>query len=138
MTTLNPHQIHIVDETATGRELRRVKIELLGEKVTVRELIEQRVRAEVERHNLAKENGDGVFQGLIAPTPVEQALNAPKKRSVREVDADVQCKLALQAFQENGFFLLVGKHQVTDLDEIVRVRPGLEVTFVQLVALVGG
>ena len=45
---------------------------------------------------------------------------------------------AVQAFQRNGFILLVDDRQLTDLEEEVVLKPGSQVTFLRLIPLVGG
>jgi hypothetical protein len=45
---------------------------------------------------------------------------------------------ALVAFGSNGFLVLVGERQLTDLDERVDLTASTEVTFLRLVPLVGG
>ena len=56
----------------------------------------------------------------------------------RELDADAQCRHAVEAFQSNGFFMLVDDRQVEDLDEEIGVTGQTCVSFVKLVPLVGG
>ena len=45
---------------------------------------------------------------------------------------------AVKAFAGNGFVVLVGDPQVEELDDTVELRRDTEVTFLKLVALVGG
>lgn len=47
-------------------------------------------------------------------------------------------RAALEAFERNGFILLVEDRQVETLEEEIRVRPDTQVTFLKLVPLVGG
>ena len=110
-------------------------LDFLNEEITVRELIERRVYEEVHDHNHARPSP---LQRLVAPAGAESALNAPPVREHRPVDWTVQRDRALEAFRRNGFFVLVGDRQVTDLDERIRLAVTTEVTFVRLVALVGG
>ena len=45
----------------------------------------------------------------------------------------------MAAFARNGYFILVGDHQVEDLDEVVDLTGADQhVTFVKLTPLVGG
>lgn len=129
-------RITIVDENASGRVLREFFLELLRESVTARQLIEQRVRDEVERFNSSPRTG--VFQGLVQPTDTEAELNGYRLRESKQVDAEAQCKNALRAFEANGFLLLVGERQIESLDELIPVTPETRVSFVKLVPLVGG
>ena len=45
---------------------------------------------------------------------------------------------ALEAFEANGFFLLVNDRQVESLDQVVPIQETTTVSFVKLVQLVGG
>ena len=45
---------------------------------------------------------------------------------------------ALDAFQRNGFFVLVDDRQVEGLDEEIEIRLNTTISFVKLVPLVGG
>ncbi|MET8304699.1 hypothetical protein ACFYO8_21225 [Micromonospora sp. NPDC005257] len=55
-----------------------------------------------------------------------------------DVDPEERTRLTLDAFGRNAFVVLVDDHQVTDLDEKVRLHAGSRVTFLKLVPLVGG
>lgn len=124
------------DETTFGGDEDHVfTMELPSERLTVRELIEARVDAEVARHNAR--SGER-FLGLVRPEPAERFLNGPHGRRLRAVDAEAQRRAAIEAFGRNGFLLLVDDRQVMDLDGVIEVRPTTEVTFLKLVPLVGG
>jgi hypothetical protein len=56
----------------------------------------------------------------------------------RRVDAEEQCARALEAFGRNGFVVLVDDRQVEELDDVVDLPVGAQVTFLRLVPLVGG
>ncbi len=127
----------IQDETATGSVLTRLELEIAQEMLTVRDLITRRVRQEVETYNAAQGN---LFQGLVQPTDSERLLNGGgyRLRHAKSIDAEAQVYRALEAFQRNGFFLLVNDHQVEDLDEEVWLGAGATAGFVKLTPLVGG
>src|SRR5215471_6191106 len=91
-----------------------VKLELVSERLTVRELIESRVRREVAAINRAPAQE---FRTLVQPTEAERTLNGYKLRKPKPIDADAQCALAFDAFERNGFFLLVDDKQVEGLDD---------------------
>lgn len=120
-----------------GKALHEVSVELrlASERVTVRELIERRVRAEVDRHNAAP---SPYFNGLVQPTEAERELNGYRLREARRIDADEQVRLATQSFERQGFLLLVDDDQVDDLADEVVLTPDSVVRFVKLVPLVGG
>jgi len=132
-------RVVISDETSTGKVLHELTLELLSPSITVRDLIELRVRDEVARFNA--ENGHDVFRGLVQPTDAEATLNAYEYRvSARRkpIDPEEQCQRAWHAFEANGFLLLVGDRQAERLDEKLTITPDLRVSFVKLVPLVGG
>jgi len=54
------------------------------------------------------------------------------------IDAEKQTYVALDAFQKNGFFMLVNDYQVGDLHEEILVDEHTKVSFVRLTPLVGG
>lgn len=113
-------------------------LDLAGERVSVREVIRRRVFQEAAEYN-ARESA-GPFRGLVRPTEAEAALNGPRepRHAPRRVDPEEQFAAAVAAFSRNGFLVLTGDRQLTDLDEEVELTPGLEVTFLKLVPLVGG
>ena len=131
MTTLT-----VYDETAGGRPVGDVVLPDLPERITVREIVRLRVREEVARHNA---NPAALFRGLVQPTDTEVAANGFTLRRVRRLAWEVQADAAVAAFARNGYFILVGDHQVEDLDEVVDLTGAdLHVTFVKLTPLVGG
>lgn len=105
--------------------------------ISVRELIRLRVWQEVEVYN--QKQGE-TFSGLVQPTDAERALNGGvyKMRRPRLIDAQAQYELAQQAFEQNGFIVLVGERQANTLDDTFDVATTSEVTFLKLVPLVGG
>jgi hypothetical protein len=129
--------LRIIDETPTGQALHEVTVELrlASERVTVRELIERRVRAEVERHNAAPTE---YFKGLVQPTEAERELNGYRLREARRIDPEEQARLATESFARQGFLLLVDDDQIDDLADEVVLTPDTTVRFVKLVPLVGG
>jgi len=129
----------ITDETTGGAEATRFELELPRERMTVRELIRERVYQEVKDHNVKARAGEATrFRGLIEPSEEEARLNGPKARRVREIDFEKQFEVATEAFERSGFLVIVGEKQVTGLDDEVELTSGTEVSFVRLTPLVGG
>ncbi len=112
-----------------------MQLRLVSERVTARELIERRVRQEVEEQNSKPLE---YFRTLIRPTDAEETLNGYRLRTRRQIDVEIQVARALEAFEANGFFLLADNRQLTDLDEMVTLTSTSTVTFLKLVPLVGG
>jgi len=128
-------QLMCADETTSGSREAALVLELSEERVTVREVIRRRVFQEVAEYH-AKE-AVGPFRGLVRPTEAETALNGPREPR-RRLDPEPQFEAAVKAFAGNGFLILTGERQLTDLDEEIELTPGLELVFVKLVPLVGG
>ena len=125
----------ILDETASGSILHRLELEISQEMLTVRDLIARRVHDEVAAYN---ERQSGVFQGLIQPIESERMLNGYRLRPSKLIDAEQQVYRALEAFQTNGFFVLVNDRQAENLDDEVWLGEGATASFVKLTPLVGG
>ncbi|MFC3578397.1 hypothetical protein ACFOZ0_35090 [Streptomyces yaanensis] len=127
--------VTFVDETTAGERGAGWGLDIAEERLTVRELIRRRVFQEVAEYNART---PGVFQGLVQPEDAERVLNGYALRTPRRIDPEAQTELALKAFAGNGFLVLVGDRQVTELDDEVELGFGTEVTFLKLVPLVGG
>ena len=95
----------------------------------------RRVREEVEEFNRKQSD---VFHGLVQPTETEQVLNGYRLKARRQLSWENQYEKALNAFEKNGFFMIVDGHQMEALDEVIPLRETSEVHFVKLVPLIGG
>lgn len=126
--------ITVVDQTLAGGR-RAWSLETLTETITLRELIRQRVYQEVTEHNAQQTE---YFHGLVQPTNTERTLNGFRMRQSQRIDWEAQYEQAQAAFARRGFIVLVEDRQVDDLDALVTLRPGSEVTFLKLTPLVGG
>ncbi len=125
----------VQDETLMGAKNDALTLDFLNETISVQELIRERVYEEVRQYNAAKPE---YFRGLVQPTNAEATLNGSRLIERRQVDWQAQYRLALDAFQRNGFFILVDDRQVESLDETIALTPTTQVSFVKLVPLVGG
>jgi glutaredoxin 2 len=125
----------ITDETAGGKVLNELKISLTNELTTVKEIIKARVYAEVEAYNNKMPE---YFTGLVQPREAEVTLNGFKLKEKRQVDPEKQFLTALDAFQKNGYFLLIDNIQAESLDQMVVINKNTTVSFVKLTPLVGG
>jgi hypothetical protein len=125
----------IVDATASGRETARQLLAEVPSPVSLRELIQLRVREEVARYNA---NPAPRFNGLVQPLGFEAILNGYSLTRPRRLDWEKQAAIALEAFEHNGFFVFVDDRQVDDLDEELTLADTDVVSFVRLVPLVGG
>ena len=125
----------IRDETMSGNISNEFTIDTPGEPLTLKDIIRLRIYHEVEEHNNRRPE---YFKGLVQPTDAEATLNGFKIREKRVIDAETQYYRALDAFQKNGFFVLIDNQQYTDLDEEVVFQKNATVSFIKLTPLVGG
>lgn len=130
----------IRDETASGQVLNELPLEFPSENVTVRELIRERVYQEVQDFN--NKQSEQVFRGLVQPTDTERILNGPRTefrmKKHRAIDWKPQFEQAVQAFDKNGFLILIDDEQAESLDQTFVIRSQTQVSFVKLTLLVGG
>ena len=125
----------VYDENAFGTKSNALTLDFLTERITVRELIRERVYEEVRQYNASKPE---YFRGLVQPTDAEATLNGYRIRERRKVDWEKQYERAIESFRRNGFFVLVDDRQVDSLEDTIEVKPGTQVSFIKLVPLVGG
>jgi hypothetical protein len=130
----------IRDETAAGKVYGELPLEFPSERITVRELIRERVYQEVQDFNRAE--GERVFRGLVQPNDTERILNGDRSeyrlKQRRTIDWKQQFERAVEAFDKNSFFILIDNKQAESLDQQFTVSPKSEVSFVKLTPLVGG
>jgi hypothetical protein len=125
----------IHDETSSGQRTNTFSLDCLTERLSVRELIRARIYQEVQDYNQKEPE---YFRGLVEPADAERVLNGYKIKAKRKIDWEEQFKRAVEGFERNRFFVLVGDRQAEDLDEQFEVKVDSEVSFVKLVPLVGG
>jgi len=128
--------VTLLDETTSGEVVNKTTLRLVSERVSVRDLITQRIRDEVARFNQQKKQT--FFSGLVQPSDTEKTLNGYKMKKPKLIDENKQLELALAAFGSNGFFLLVDDKQVEELDEVLTLHEHSTISFIKLVPLVGG
>lgn len=127
--------LKIKDETNVGKVISEMDVSFDKSHVTVRDIISARVQYEVDRYNSKLPE---FFQGLVQPTHAEKTLNGFKMKERKKVDFEKQLYIALDAFQKNGYFVLVDKQQSDSLDHVVEITPKTVVSFLKLTPLVGG
>jgi hypothetical protein len=130
-----PATLTIHDENSSGQRMNSFTLECLTERMSLRELIRARIYQEVQDYNLKEPE---CFRSLVEPSEAERTLNGFKLRAKRQIDWQEQFQRACEAFERNGFFVLVGDRQAAGLDEEFDVKADTEVSFVKLVPLVGG
>lgn len=127
--------LRIVDESSTGDVINEISVPFERSDLTVKDIVQARVTAEVNRYN--QKAGD-YFQGLIKPSQAEVTLNGFKMKKRTMVDAEKQVYVALDAFQKNGYFVFINDRQAESLDETVTLTESTKVSFLKLTPLVGG
>ena len=131
---LAPNILQIRDESAAGTVYHEMQLHFENDRVTIKEIIQQRVKEEVEKYN---QNSTQDAKGLVTPSIKERFLNKTIIKK-HKVDAQKQIHIALEAFKNNGFFMLVDDFQVDNLDDVVTITDKTVISFVKLTQLVGG
>lgn len=109
-------------------------------KISVRQLIHERVRLELERRDTLQCSGPVTLR----LTETEKRLNQQKRPEAKaslvspEGPYERQIENAEQAFEANQYFVLLDDRQATSLDELIDVESTGEVTFLLLTPLQGG
>ena len=124
--------IEILDKTIPGDISNSFKIEL-EEITTPQEIISARVKEEIKNYN---KKANDKLQNLVRPLAKETLLNGFKKK--KEIDVEKQIYVALEAFQKNGFFILVDDQQVSGLNQKIQLKESSSISFIKLTQLVGG
>jgi hypothetical protein len=132
-----PISVTIKDQSGAGKVAACMTLDGIDSRITVRDLIRTRVREEVARYNAQAASTD-IFRGLVMPDGAEPTPAGFRLKERRHVDWEQQADKALQAFERNGFFVLVADRQVTDPGESLNLEPDTDIRFIRLVQLVGG
>lgn len=130
-----PPTLTIRDETTGEATLHEFALEVLTERLTLREVIRSRVYQEVQDFNQRRPS---VFRGLIEPTETESTLNGRPPTRPPAIDWKRQFDRALQAFNAGRFLVLVDDRQIESLNDEIVVQPGTCLTFLRLTPLAGG
>lgn len=127
--------ILITDELLNGTVTNQFEIKLETDTLTVEELITKRVSLEIESYNKRLPT---YFNGLVEPKDAERTLNGYKLKAKQLIDTEKQVYIALNAFQKNGFFILVDDKQLDELNQQVTLKSTSKISFVKLTPLIGG
>ena len=105
--------------------------------VTVEELINSRVRQE---YYLSKEgkNAQTALIRLQEKQNILQSLEGSDTEFNDETQIEHHCKIAREAFKNNGFFILTNNKQLDQLNQDIVIDDKLELSFFRLAHLVGG
>jgi len=132
LTSLN---IFDTNTVSIGKPENMLTVRVSGENISVRELLRLRISQEVEAYN---QNQPAVFRMLVQPHEAERTLNGFRLPTPRFIDPQTQFEKAIEAFEGNGFVVLVDERQVVSLETQIALRPETTITFLKLIPLVGG
>jgi hypothetical protein len=127
--------ILVKDETSSGKIINEISIPVKADLITVKDIIVARVEHEVNQYNAKLPE---YFNGLVQPSEAEKTLNGYRMKEKKKVDPEKQVYVALDAYQKNGYFVLVDDKQADSLEQQIQVRSNTVVSFVKLTPLVGG
>ena len=127
--------IIISDELLNGKVTNQFEILLESNTITVKDLISKRVSVEIDNYNKKLPE---YFNGLVEPKDAQRTLNGYKLKPKQLIDVEKQIYIALDAFQKNGFFVLVDNQQLEELDQVVILKSTSKISFVKLTPLIGG
>jgi hypothetical protein len=135
-----PVTLTVRDETTSGDIYYEQPLEFPTERITVRDLIRERVYQEVQDFN--RKNNTQLYRGLVQPTDSERILNGKmveyRMKSRRMIEWKPQFEKALEAFERIAYFILIDDKQAESLDQEFVIGHGTTVSFVKLTPLVGG
>ncbi|MCJ8314763.1 MAG: hypothetical protein HRU38_21560 [Saccharospirillaceae bacterium] len=132
---LHKNIIKIRDENLAGQIINEIDLTFDAINVSILDIITQRVLQEVESYNLKSAE---YTNNLVQPTDMEIQLNNSSKRPKKLINAEEQIEVALNAFQNNGFFILINNYQAETLEERVVINDNQVISFMKLTPLVGG
>lgn len=132
--------VTVRDETAAGDVYHELPLQFPTDRITVRDMIRERVYQEVQDFN--RQQNDKVFRGLVQPTDTERVLNGARPeyqlKQHRQIEWKPQFEKAQEAFTRNGFLILVNNIQAESLDQEFEIGHDTQLSFVKLTLLVGG
>lgn len=135
-----PVTVTIRDESAAGEVFHELPLEFPTERITVRDLIRERVYQEVQDFN--RKQDEQVFRGLVQPTDTERVLNGPRQeyrlKKHRQIEWKPQFEKAQDAFTRTGFLILINDVQAESLEQEFEITHDTQLSFVKLTLLVGG
>lgn len=132
---LHENILRIRDENGLGEIYHELELRFDKVEVTVKDIIVERVYQEVEKYN--KKAKDYKYS-LVLPKDEEVLLNKTKHKKRRPVNPEKQVEVALNAFSNNGFFILIDETQAETLEQVITIKPDTMVSFIKLTPLVGG
>ena len=127
--------LKVRDETSSGEITMEFELTVLSEKISIRDLIKQRVFDEVDNYN---KNAPDMFRGLVQPSESEKSVNGFKLKKRKKIDREKQYQMAIDAFGTSSLIVIVNDRQAETLEEEIIIGPRTLVSFLKLLPLVGG
>lgn len=130
-SSLEPVHLRLVQEQLTLAELIRRTVEEQVRELLVRQKLDtMAARSVLDRHYLTEDD-------VLAQAEGDGAVRLPTRRP-GQLDAEVEVRRALAAFERRAYAVFVDGQQVEDVQQVISVRPGTRVTFLRLMPLAGG
>lgn len=120
--------IIILEENIAGQILKTNSFDIHSESITIKDLIKNMVNQEVLIFNKNSRNNTMYGYNHLA-SDISKSKN---------IDAEQEYFLALDAFQKNGFFIIVDDKQVESIDEEIYISENTKISFIKITQLVGG
>ena len=125
-----PLTLTIQDKNVGGGIGNEFSMNVLKDRLTVRELIRARVHQEVKDYKRVKtENAADLTKSLVKPDT---------DRDLKDIDIEQQVQIACKAFESNQIIILINENQVDSLDDQIELTDESVVSFLKLTQLVGG
>ncbi len=125
-----PLTLTIQDKNVGGGIGNEFSMNVLKDRLTVRELIRARVYQEVNDYKLVKtEKAADLTKSLVKPD---------KNRDLKDIDLEQQVQIACKAFESNQIIILINEKQADSLDDQIELTDESVVSFLKLTQLVGG
>jgi len=112
-----------------------------GEPVTLRALIDRTVREEVAAFRKRQEErkvARFLTAGEIAEGAKKGKIDMGGRDLEQEVDEDISVGVALQAFEDGLYLVLIDGEEIKDLDQQIYLIDDSEITYIRLTMLAGG
>lgn len=124
--------VALVDENARGEVIRRQSLKLSAASLSVADIISERVRSEVKLFNLQRPVR---FRALVTPRGAEETEQGFRLPQHRDLDADTHVKAALDGFEQKLFFVMVGGKEQKQLNDVIELTDGVDVSFIKLMPI---
>lgn len=136
-----------VNDEFSGIAADFARIDFARPTITVRDLIHERVRLELERIETQSKIGSYVvtptaeeqqLNAACRPSPLAEAMLGDESAAPDAARGHRKRRLAEQAFEQGRFYVLLDDRQAEDLDQVIDLVSVKQATFLLLTPLRGG